>query len=122
MVGVLGGEDMVVHGALVKVGVTGFGRKAEKAFGEFQHVVGVTGFRSFAVFHVAFAVIGGGKMFPATVSSYGKAAVVHYGAPEEIGGFPVGVGIRCTSGKGAEFGYTLVTHDFGDLGIGMLVV
>ena len=115
MVGMLGGEYVIIESSLVKVGISGLGAHAEESLGEFEHIVGVARLGTFAVIHITLGIGGRREMLATAVAAYRERAVVYDSLPEKCGCLAI-VGVA------RELGHTLIAHDFGHLGVGMPVV
>ena len=83
---------MVVSGALIKVQIAGIACAKKQHFTELHHVVSVTGFRPFDVFHHRGEIVVIVEVLAHTVATHTHAAMLTHGIPEERSGFfPGGV-------------------------------
>ena len=103
---------MVVRGAFVKVQIASITRAKKQHFAELHHVVGVTGFRSFDVFHHRGEIVVIVEVFTHTVAPHTHAAMLTHGIPEERRCFfPGGVIVQLCDTQG--------TNDFWNLCVGV---
>ena len=106
---------MVVHGLLIEIGILGLGVDGKEELGKLEHVVGVTGLRSFTVLNVALVVRCCREVLTAAVTAYDHRAVVGYAVPEELGSLAGAcIVVQCS--------HAGVTYGLGYLCVGMLVV
>ncbi len=114
--GVLRGEDVIPHRALVEVSVLRIARAVGQHFRKLQHVVGVTAFRSVQMVDVSVAVGHRQEVLAHRVAADADGAVHGHVLPEVLGSLLIVVQ------RAALLENTLHADEFGHLCVGVLAV
>ena len=115
VLGMLGREDVVEHGALVEVCILSLRRHPEEVFRQLEHIVGVAGLRTVVVIDKIYAGCRAGEMLAAAVASECQRTVVRHRPPEVAAGLGI-------VGRVAELADAHESHCFRHLRVGVEIV
>lgn len=68
----LGGEDMIIQGTLIKIGITCVMTHTKKTFGQLEHIVGIARLRALTVIDIAFGIGSRSEVLTTAVPPYGS--------------------------------------------------